>query len=521
MPIHTHQTRIHVTETQDQLLQACASLLSKVTRKLFAVVAAKKDTPSLKSTFLRCYGITARQFNACRVKVRGMRESVRQLNIQRIKDLKESIKKAQKTIDRLEKRKDPKVYFKKLRVRRLQNKLNKLKKDQEKNTIRICFGSRKLFRAQFTQERTHAEWKQEWEQTRNKEFFLLGSKDETTGNQTCTATIADDGSLTLRLRLPDGLNQGKYIVFTKVRFSYGHETVVAALEDCRLRNELAAQKNPLYKNHGQAISYRFVKDEKGWRVFASTSLPMPNWVTDKRRGCIGVDINTDHLAVVETDRFGNHIESESIPLCLYGKSHHQAKAMIGDACVRLIEKAASAGKPLIVERLDFTQKKKDLKELRPRTARLLSSFAYSSILQMLRSRSYRKGVELFDVDPSFTSVIGRVKFAKRYGLTVHQAAALCIARRFLKFSEIIPLKSSVPDGKGGHISFSVPVRNRKKQDKHYLKTVAQKLQAALAERFRVTICQSTDPPLDGKCDEKSSKTVGAIPTREPLAELLG
>ena len=51
----------------------------------------------------------------------------------------------------------------------------------------------------------HAEWLKDWRATRSDEFFVLGSKDETAGCQLCVATVADDGSLTLRLRLPDCL----------------------------------------------------------------------------------------------------------------------------------------------------------------------------------------------------------------------------------------------------------------------------------------------------------------------------
>ena len=45
------------------------------------------------------------------------------------------------------------------------------------------------------------------------------------------ATIGDNGTLTLRLRLPDCLAEeyGKYVVIAGVRFAYGHEQVLAAL----------------------------------------------------------------------------------------------------------------------------------------------------------------------------------------------------------------------------------------------------------------------------------------------------
>ena len=45
------------------------------------------------------------------------------------------------------------------------------------------------------------------------------------------ARVADDGILTLRLRMPDCLaaQDGKYLMIQGVRFVYGHEQMLAAL----------------------------------------------------------------------------------------------------------------------------------------------------------------------------------------------------------------------------------------------------------------------------------------------------
>jgi len=57
----------------------------------------------------------------------------------------------------------------------------------------------------------------------SSEIFLLGSKDESAGNQSATATIQPDGSLTLRLRLPDALasQYGKYLLIPNIYFASG------------------------------------------------------------------------------------------------------------------------------------------------------------------------------------------------------------------------------------------------------------------------------------------------------------
>ena len=48
-------------------------------------------------------------------------------------------------------------------------------------------------------------------------------------------------------------------------------------------------------------------------------------VTGKTRGAIGVDLNTDHLAVSEMDASGNCAKAWRVPLVTYGKFSHQAE----------------------------------------------------------------------------------------------------------------------------------------------------------------------------------------------------
>ena len=84
------------------------------------------------------------------------------------------------------------------------------------------------------------------------------------------------------------------------------------------------------------------------------------------------------------------------------------------------------------------------------------SISYGKFKTYFISRGYRLGVEVCQVNPAFSSVIGRVKFVERYGLSVHQAAALVLARRLLRCSERIPRRRVCPAGNGVHVAFTVP-----------------------------------------------------------------
>ena len=373
----------------DGLLSTYADLYCRIQRRLFAEVSAGRSAVSLKHEYLRRYGIPARMFNAVRVTLEGKVASVKEQQWLGRDALQRRIARAQGQIAQAgEGARRDRLHQKRRRLGKLKAKLAKLESEIESGRLRLCFGSRRLWRKQHNLEANgysgHGEWLGKWRSARSDEFFVLGSRDETGGCQLCVATVADDGSLTLRLRLPDCLadEQGKYLVIPGVRFKYGHDQVLAALDSNaeygafrREHGEKAARQSGL----GQAISYRFKRDGKGWRVFVTTKMMDVPAVTDKARGAIGVDLNADHLAVSETDASGNPVDSFSVPLVTYGKSRHQAAVIIGDAVARIVAYARDVGKPIVLEKLDFRQKKAVLEGESPRYSRMLSSFSYARI----------------------------------------------------------------------------------------------------------------------------------------------
>ena len=116
----------------------------------------------------------------------------------------------------------------------LRSKLAGLEADISAGRVRSCFGSKRLWRKQHHLEAngytSHEEWLRDWRDFRSGEFFVPGSRHETGGSQLCVAAVADDGTLTLRL--PDCLEGqfGNYLTMESVRFAYGHEQVLAALQ---------------------------------------------------------------------------------------------------------------------------------------------------------------------------------------------------------------------------------------------------------------------------------------------------
>ena len=496
----TYQTRISDygsvnRSVGDAALDAYAELYGRVQRRLFAEAAAGGSAASLKSAYLKRHGIPARMFNGVRVSLEGKVASVKEQQKLRLGDLRRRIARAEQQVsDAAEHGRLDQVHQKKRRLANLRHRLSALEADIAAGRVRLCFGSKRLWRKQHNLETngyaSHEEWLRDWRDARSDEFFVLGSRDETAGCQLCVATVADDGTLTLRLRMPNCLagQHGKYVVIQGVRFAYGHEQVLAALQsnaDYAAYRHEHGEKRARETELGQAISYRFKRDEKGWRVFVTTNMMGVPVVTDQRLGAIGVDLNADHLAVAETDASGNCLNAWRVPLATYGKSNRQAEALIGDAVASVVACAEEAGKPIVIERLDFRQKKAALEGQSRKYSRMLSSFSYGKVKAYFISRGYREGVEVHQVNPAFSSVIGRVKFMERYGLSVHQAAALVLARRLLGCSERIPRQRACLVGNGVHVAFTVPARKRVRHVWTYWGAISGQLRPALAAHHRL------------------------------------
>jgi len=472
-PTLTYQSRLSVSTETGSLLSAYAAHYSSVERSLYADIRRhEKPAAAFKNEYLAKYGITARQFNAISINLKGKIDSVRELLPLRVQEKELAIAKAVKVIKKSQNKN--KVHQKKRRLTKLTIELESLQQQKKSGDPRICFGSRKLFQKQFNLEingyLSHQDWKNDWQTKRNSQFSVIGSKDETAGCQGCLATENIDGSFNLRLRLPDSI--GKHVRLSNIEFKYGAD---------KLRHALRT---------GQAISYRFVKDSKGWRIFICTKMPDIKVISIKNAGTIGVDINADCLAISEIDRFGNLASTKIVPLVTYGKSSGQAKALIGDVVKEVVSFAVIANKPIVIEKLEFKKKRAELEGETPGQARMLSSFACNQIVKHIHVAAYRAGIEVVEVNPAYTSTIGTINFAAKYGISVHQGAALAIARRGAGFRECPTTKFAVlATPKGDHVTFSLPARNREKHVWSHWSDIRKIQKAVLAAHLR--------PPLTG------------------------
>src|SRR5664279_3924101 len=355
-------------------LDATASLMDKVERIYFRERFVKHgDRNELKRAFLKEYGITGRQLNGVIFNLSGKVEAnkqglLRNLDTKRRKldIVNNRIKAALKSV-----RKNWfKIHRYKRQVSYLNYKIALIEERIKAGAPSLCFGSRNLFRKQFTIKdngyESHADWLADWQGARSSQFHFLGSKDESFGNQTCQ--LLPKG---LQLRLPNALSGqfGTHITVPVV-FPHGQEMLSDAL--------LA----------GQSISYLFVRKEKCWYVHATTERVEVPVVTNRKNGALGIDLNTDHISVSRIDASGNPTEAWNIPMLLFDKSKNQIEALLGDAVASAVQYAKDNLIPIVIEDIDLDKKKGGRSS---KTNRKVSMMAYSAFRQLIGSTAFRAG----------------------------------------------------------------------------------------------------------------------------------
>ncbi|KYC39260.1 hypothetical protein WA1_31455 [Scytonema hofmannii PCC 7110] len=281
---------------------------------------------------------------------------------------------------------------------------------------------------------------------------FVGSTNETNSNQICQLT--PDVIPSLRIRVPYFLEAtyGEYLTLPLYKINkQGYNNIVTAWA---LNN---------------ALTYVFSKNKKGKWVVAITCLVDFSITShDKYAGCIGLDINPGSIGWCATNRHGNPVAWGKVNLDLHSCSTEQTEARLADAITELTSRALATKKPIVIEKLDFSQKKKQLHSGR-KYNRMLSGFAYAKFKELLKARCLKLGIKIIEVSPKYSSQIGVVKYMKRYGMGSDSAAGLVLARRGMNiYYEKLPARyafqSSIQTEPRQHV-----FAHWQRFHKHYLK----------------------------------------------------
>lgn len=520
----TTQTRLRLSEPECAVLDAMGVQYGVWLRKLYAYVASHGGgrVMQYKTAFCAKHTMSSRTFNALRINVQGSIDSVTELLKENLKELKSKEAALRRRLKRLD------AKFEALAAGRLEapaatrqrwmaskdklwQKHQKVLRRIEQTKARlkapvpgIGFGTRKRFSQQNELEangyKDHAAWRAAWRASRSNQVFFIGSSDETGGNQQCTLLAQADGTFSLRVRRFEvkAPKDAKYLWAHGLRFAH---------QEAALRGALA---------RGQALSWRLVRDERGWRAMVSFARPSAACVTTEvRYGALGMDFNADHLAVTEVDPYGNLRESWRFDFDAQREhSTGQRKSSLSDALSKVMALALEKKLPLVIEHLDFQQKKKQLSQMSAKQAWALSSLAYSQYLTLVTSKCARLGVALHRINPAYTSVAGRIKYAVKRGKSVHGAAAGVIARGGMGLQERVPRPGvhRIP-GQGAVLELTIPVRKSVSSPPALTwAVVAQTVGSRLREEYLATRAERQKV-------RKAGAGEGCVHAQNPLVEI--
>jgi IS605 OrfB family transposase len=181
---------------------------------------------------------------------------------------------------------------------------------------------------------------------------------------------------------------------------------------------------------------------KEGEVYGSVSfeIPTPEVKYTKENGVIAIDTNASpiHLAIAEVSKTGELLSYQTINLHhLLGLSKNSKDHQEWILAHQIVDLAIQRNKAIAIENLKKLKKgvRGDGKAtLRKR----LHHWNAKKFLQKLKRVAMLKGVEVVEVNPAYTSVIGMLKYAPQLSIDKDIAGAYVIGRRALGLKEDMP-----------------------------------------------------------------------------------
>ncbi len=382
--------------------------------------------------------------------------TAKKLNIKRIEEqIQKKTQKAHTIFKSLSKVKVPSPRYaikalglksKLLKIQSLKEQLNQL---EATNRLHICFGSKKLFNAQYHLEENgysnHEQWLVDWKKKRGGRFYCIGKSTVGGGTMIKIFHIGGDNFKAL-VQLPRFMNSehGKKeerVVHLEIPFEIK--------EDRRHRKSSLLYALQQQKPITVQVFRREHKLDQ-WYIHLTTYVPFVPITTKYKNGCIGVDFNRDSVEWAYILPDGNIKDKGKISFQWKGFSSGQRQVMMRNLVVKLTNLAFNYQCPIAIESLDFSKKKASMSEASKVYNSMLSNLSTSMFREALVSRCNRYGIGLHKTNPSFTSIIGMIKFMSRYGLNSGTAAAMTIARRAMGMSERAPQCLVRPEDRARH-----------------------------------------------------------------------
>jgi len=293
----------------------------------------------------------------------------------------------------------------------------------------VVFGGKRLFEKlckNHLQGRTREGLKKQWREQRQGTLISIGSKSDR-GNR---LTRFEDLNGQLHLRITTGNREFIYARVLREPSNSKDKWITfmaMLLESWQTKNYFA---------------YTVELKLRDGEVYGSVSfeIPTPKVRYTKENGVIAIDTNASpiHLAIAEVSKTGELVSYQTISLHhLLGLSQNTRDHQEWILAHQLLDIAIEKGKAIAIENLK--KLKKGMRGDGKATLRKrLHHLNAKKFLQKLKRVAMIKGVEIVEVNPAYTSVIGMLKYAPQLSTDKDIAGAYVIGRRALGFRENTP-----------------------------------------------------------------------------------
>ena len=410
------------------------------------------------------FGISKRMANSVIYEVQGTYSALRELKWYQFSQLKTKVRKLYKKREKLEKkvfvlkekaknnqlspsslryykRQKAKIFFTNQKINQLRQRVGNVLKELQSKDLKVCFGSKKLFHAQYHLKEnnltSHKVWLEKFRKQRDNRSLYIGSKTEFRGNQV--------------LQLTPIVNCSKGISFLiQLRKNTKDRQYVHGI--CNFKY-MGGKLTKLILNKEHGVSYRIVFRENKCYLQAMMVLKQEtkNCKTRKNFGTIGLDYNDGFIEMAETNETGNLIKLKHTDLRYHGTGN-KAESEIREKISDIVNYAISVGKDIVIEDLNFKQTKAETEKAKSdkgkKYNKMIHAFDYSRYKKSFENCCFRRNVNLVEVNPAYTSKIAKQKYCKKKKLVIHQGASFVIARKGQGFvdkyikKEVKPVKQN-------------------------------------------------------------------------------
>ena len=437
--VYTYTTEIKNREYNVDLMEYITEykeLFNSIQRKAFHIIKNSyinvgkftlKDKDILTKHIATTYNLTARTANSIVCNMTGRYNAIKELKEYEREQLETKIKSLEKKIAKTEaarqklnlrmalntatKKEQEKyeklkisLYWRRNKLNQLKRKIKKVEKEIKTKRYKVCFGTKKLLQTDY----------KKFVEQRDSELFYMGSvSDPTCNNNFQIQYNKKDNQFYLKIRKEINIGERKWVK-GKIYFSKSQTKKIKEL--------LISKESPL--------TYRIKMKNGKYYLQIIFQYKHTKAMCDTRssNGVIGVDFNKGFVAVSETDRYGNLINTFQIKYRF--RSGTKTENDFQWIAKILSEYCLEDGKDLVIENLKFDKAianlvKGDFKIYNG----MLSGLAYAKFSKIIESKCAKKRIFLKKVNPAWTSYIAKEKYCENKKLNIHSGASYVIARR--------------------------------------------------------------------------------------------